>query len=102
MSQSPFVGSVTLTLHAKDPRAIKLGVPPRTLWSNDQDPVLLVVLSYFLCFFRLSVGFRNKIYLNKNALLFLLSEYSASNREPNAGMSMGSPDASRALTPSFS
>ena len=30
-------------IRAKDQRAKKLGVPPRTLWSNDQDPVLLVV-----------------------------------------------------------
>ena len=29
-------------IRAKDQRAKKLGVPPRTLWSNDQDPVLLV------------------------------------------------------------
>ena len=43
MSQSPNVGSVTPTLRAKDLRAMKLGVPPRTLWSNDQDPVLLVL-----------------------------------------------------------
>ena len=42
MSQSPNVGSVTPTLRAKDSRAMKLGVPPRTLWSNDQDPVMLV------------------------------------------------------------
>ena len=42
MSQSPNVGSVTPTLRAKDLRAMKLGVLPRTLWSNDQDPVLLV------------------------------------------------------------
>ena len=27
---------------AKDKRAKKLGVPPGTLWSNDQDPVLIV------------------------------------------------------------
>ena len=42
MSKSPNVASVTPTLRAKDLRAMKLGVPPRTLWSNDQDPVLLV------------------------------------------------------------
>ena len=42
MSQSPDVGSVTPTLRAKDLRSMKLGVLPRTLWSNDQDPVLLV------------------------------------------------------------
>ena len=30
-------------IRAKDQRAKKLGVPPRTLWSNDQDPVLLVL-----------------------------------------------------------
>ena len=47
MSQSPNVGSVTQTLRAKDLRAMKLGVPPRTLWSNHQDPVLLVWWSLF-------------------------------------------------------
>ena len=26
-------------IRANDKRAKKLGVPPRTLWSNDQDPV---------------------------------------------------------------
>ena len=31
-------------IRVKDQRAKKLGVPPRTLWSNDQDPVLLVVI----------------------------------------------------------
>ena len=44
MSQSPNIGSVTPTSRLKDSRAMKLGVPPRTLWSNDQDPVLLVLL----------------------------------------------------------
>ena len=43
MFQSPNVVSVTPTLRAKDSRAMKLGVPPRTLWSNDQDPALLVI-----------------------------------------------------------
>ena len=43
MSQSPNAGSVTQTLRAKDSRAIKLGVLPRTLWSNDQGPALLVL-----------------------------------------------------------
>ena len=43
MSQLPNVGSVTPTLRAKDSRAMKLGVPPRSLWSNDQDPALLVL-----------------------------------------------------------
>ena len=42
ISQTPNVGSVAPTLRAKDSRAMKLGVPSRTLWSNDQDPVLLV------------------------------------------------------------
>ena len=42
MSQSPNAGSVTPTLRAKDSRAMGLGVPPRILWSNDKDLVLLV------------------------------------------------------------
>ena len=55
MSQSPNVGSVTPTSRAKDLRAKKLGVTPRTLWSNDQDPALLVIVkgdskdANFLC-----------------------------------------------------
>ena len=43
MSQSPNLGSVAPTLRAKDSRAMKLGVPPRTLWSKDQDPEILVI-----------------------------------------------------------
>ena len=31
--------------HAMDERAKKLCVPPGTLWSSDQDPVLLVELT---------------------------------------------------------
>ena len=42
MSESHNVGSVTPTSRLKDSRAKKLGVLPRTLWSNDQDPALLV------------------------------------------------------------
>merc|ERR1711954_509733 len=37
-------------IRAKDQRAKKLGVPPRTLWSNDQDPVLLVFSRPKNCF----------------------------------------------------
>ena len=43
MSQSPNVESVAPTLRAKDLRAMKLGVLPRTLWSNEQDPALLII-----------------------------------------------------------
>ena len=49
MSQSHHVGSVIASLQAKDSRAMKLGVPPRTLWSNDQDPALLVKLCLSQC-----------------------------------------------------
>ena len=44
MSQSRQAGCVTPTSRLKDSRAKKLGVLPRTLWSNDQDPALLVIV----------------------------------------------------------
>ena len=43
MFQSPNVGSITPTLCAKDSRAKKLGLSPRTPRSNDQATVLIVV-----------------------------------------------------------
>jgi len=48
MSQSPTLGSVTPTSRLKDSRAKKLGVLPRTLWSNDHDPALLVIKLHLL------------------------------------------------------
>ena len=46
MSKSREVECVTQTSRAKDQRAKKLGVPPRTLWSNDQNPALLVYYAF--------------------------------------------------------
>ena len=62
MSQSPYVGSVTPTLRAKDSCAMKLGVPLRTLWSKDQDPVLLVVRFFILLIRTFFVPNRAKIW----------------------------------------
>ena len=65
------------TSRTKDKRAKNLGVPPRTLWSNDQDLAILVLIPFLVLFlvdFFLELRF---LFLNRVLTIFRFSTVQA-------------------------